>query len=121
VTRSQGVVVFLLGVILGAAGHRLAGRPRRQPPSPERIVARLTRQLGLDAAQQIQALAVFKEEQARVTVLHEKARADFEAGRKRVNDGLAAMLRDDQKPRFEIVRRRWEARHRKAWGRPPPR
>jgi hypothetical protein len=119
-TRPQAVVLFLIGVIAGALGHRLAGRPRRHPPQPARIVARLTRQLGLDAEQQKKALAVFTEEQARLGVLRDKARLEFEDGRKRVNDSLTAILREDQKTRFEVIRRRWDERHKRAWGGPPP-
>lgn len=119
--RSAYVFVFLLGVLAGALGNRWAMfRRRPHPPDPDRVVARLARQLSLTPDQQGKVRAVLVDEQAKMKALHEKLRADFEANRADLAKRLSAVLTDEQKPKFEALEKRWEERHKKIWGAPPP-
>jgi hypothetical protein len=37
-----------------------------------------------------------------------------------VDGRLGELLREDQKPRFEELKKRWEKHHRRVWGGGPP-
>lgn len=117
--RGPYVVVFLIGILIGAVGHRLiGGRRRPRVPDPDRLVARLTSELNLTGAQQEQARVVIVDEQAKMKALHDKDAAEFEANRKEIHDRLAAILTPEQKERFEALIARSQARHAKDWPQP---
>lgn len=121
------VLVFVLGVALGAVGHSVADRrvlgartqgpaPFLQPrPNPPRAVARLTSELKLAPEQQKQIGDILADMQHRYDVVHDQMNPQFAQIREQGRDQIREVLTPEQRPKFEdYLRRLEEERHRRA-------
>jgi Spy/CpxP family protein refolding chaperone len=96
------VFAFILGMAAGAFAHRLAMRFWRPGlPSPEKIAAMMARDLSLDDAQRAQVLAIFREQEPKIRSFHQETQERFDVLRKETDGRISAVLRPDQRARFE--------------------
>lgn len=117
--------VFLLGMVLGAAtlymaesvwGDSPAGRDRRGPYGPggdARVVAELTRELGLTAEQQAQLVASLEESRAQMNAVYDTVRPQLQQIREAGRDRIRAFLTPEQRERFEVMLVRMDEERRK--------
>lgn len=126
-------LLFLLGAAAGIAVDRLilgAGdgggeRRRRGPPTAEQILERYRERLGLDAGQ-VAAIRPILERRVRETGgVFERMDPELERIRRAGDDQVRALLRPEQRPRFDQLRaefeaRRAEVRRRLRGGAAPP-
>jgi len=103
-------VVFLLGMVSGASlfylGRWSTGLRQPRHPAPPHPIDRLARDLDLDADQERQVRAILEEHRARLEDLLEESR-----------EAIQAVLRPDQRERFDDLRPPREGRRP---GHPPP-
>ena len=115
----QAVPVFVLGLILGAAAgswaHRAAFRRfAKEGPGTERMLARQSRELKLDAGQQEAVRKVLESQHAQMKALHQETAAKFEELSASFKGEVKKALSPEQQAKFEAMTARWEA-HRKRW------
>jgi Spy/CpxP family protein refolding chaperone len=121
------ILVFALGVALGAVGHSVADRrvmgARTQPPAPflqprpnpPRGVARLTTELNLTPEQQKQIGDILADMQHRYDAVHDQMNPQFAQIREQGHDQIRQILTPEQRPKFEdFLRRVDEERRRRA-------
>jgi Spy/CpxP family protein refolding chaperone len=119
------VLVFVLGIALGAVGHSLADRrvlgARTQPgflqprPNPPRAVARLTSELKLAPDQQKQIGDILADMQHRYDEVHDQMNPEFQQIREQGHDQIRQVLTPEQRPKFEdFLKRVDEDRRRRA-------
>ncbi len=123
------VLVFVLGVALGAVGHSVADRrvlgartqtqapsPFLQPrPNPPRAIAHLTTELKLTPEQQKQIGDILADMQHRYDVVHDQMNPEFEQIREQGRDQIRQVLTPEQRPKFEdYLNRVAEERRRRA-------
>ena len=104
------LLVFLLGVFAGVLGsyaifsQRMEGMVRGEPGrAGEFIVRRLTRELHLDPAQSEQLRTIVKETHAELRELRKKIRPESEEIMARSQDRVRAILRPDQREKYEKI------------------
>ncbi len=117
------LVVFLLGIALGAVGMRVVGNrvwgsqvegkghhePRAQ------VVERLARELSLTPEQQKQLDAILADTWGQFRAVHEQMEPQLDRARQQGRERIRAILTPVQRPKFEeFVRRIDEERKRKA-------
>jgi hypothetical protein len=128
------LVVFLSGVLVGVVGHRLytvktvtgvsASRPPR--PSPEEIrkhlISEMRERVKLDEQQVAKLNGIYDETRREFDELHKKANAETRSLWDNQTEKIKAILRPDQLPLYEQLRRQREEerRRRRAQGEPPP-
>jgi Spy/CpxP family protein refolding chaperone len=96
------VFAFILGMATGAFAHRLTMRFwRHGPPAPEKIVAMMARDLTLDDSQRAQILAIVREQEPKIRSFHQETQERFDVLRKETDGRISAVLRPDQRVRFE--------------------
>ena len=106
------ILVFVLGVALGAVGHsvadrRVLGARTQQPaflqprPNPPRAVSRLTSELDLTAEQQKQIGDILADMQHRYDVVHDQMNPQFAEIREQGHDQIRQILTPEQRPKFE--------------------
>ena len=106
------ILVFVLGVALGAVGHsvadrRVLGARTQQPaflqprPNPPRAVSRLTSELDLTAEQQKQIGDILADMQHRYDVVHDQMNPQFAEIREQGHDQIRQVLTPEQRPKFE--------------------
>jgi len=106
------ILVFVLGVALGAVGHsvadrRVLGARTQQPaflqprPNPPRAVSRLTSELDLTPEQQKQIGDILADMQHRYDVVHDQMNPQFAEIREQGHDQIRQVLTPDQRPKFE--------------------
>lgn len=122
------VLVFVLGVALGAVGHSVAdrrvlgARTQTQPPgflqprpNPQRAVAHLTTELNLTPDQQKQIGEILANTQHRYDVVHDQMNPEFAQIREQGRDQIRQVLTPEQRPKFEdFLQRLAEERRRHA-------
>lgn len=120
------ILVFVLGVALGAVGHSIADRrvlgARTQPapflqprPNPPRAVARLTTELKLTSDQQKQIGDILADTQHRYDAVHDQMNPEFQQIRDQGREQIRQVLTPEQRPKFEdYLKRLEEERHRRA-------
>ncbi len=116
------LVAFLLGGASGALGLCLYqlrtghGEPGRDPARFQRLVlARLTRDLSLTAAQQQQVEGILRETGQEFAKLRAEFQPQLAAIRTGSRDRIRALLNPDQQQKFDALVKRWE-RHREREG-----
>jgi Spy/CpxP family protein refolding chaperone len=124
------VLVFVLGVALGAVGHSLADRrvlgARTQPaflqprPNPPRAVARLTSELKLAPDQQKQIGDILGDMQHRYDAVHDQMNPEFQQIREQGHDQIRQVLTPEQRPKFEDFLKRVDEDRRRRAGNPTP-
>ncbi len=122
------VLVFVLGVALGAVGHSLADRrvlgARTQPaflqprPNPPRAVARLTSELKLTPDQQKQIGDILGDMQHRYDEVHDQMNPEFQQIREQGHDQIRQVLTPEQRPKFEDFLKRVDEDRRRRAGNP---
>jgi hypothetical protein len=121
------ILVFALGVALGAVGHSIADRrvlgARTQPPAPFleprpnplRGVARLTAELNLTPDQQKQIGDILADMQHRYDAIHDQMNPQFAQIREQGRDQISQVLTPEQRTKFEdYLKRLDEERRRRA-------
>ena len=122
------VLVFVLGVALGAVGHSLADQrvlgARTQPgflqprPNPPRAVARLTSELKLTPDQQKQIGDILGDMQHRYDEIHDQMNPEFQQIREQGHDQIRQVLTPEQRPKFEDFLKRVDEDRRRRAGNP---
>jgi flagellar basal body-associated protein FliL len=115
-------IVFVLGAALGgvlgyAFAHRsYASEPAHMSAEAKRAQRReqLVREVGMDANQQKQAIAILDESQNEYKAVHAVTDPQLEAVRQKTRDKIRALLTDDQKPKFESFLQRLDAERKRA-------
>jgi Spy/CpxP family protein refolding chaperone len=122
------ILVFVLGVALGAVGHSVADRrvlgARTQPqppaflqprPNPPRAMARLTNELKLTPDQQKKIGDILADMQHQYDAVHDQMNPQFQQIREEGHDQIRQVLTPEQRPKFEdFLRRIDEDRRRRA-------
>jgi hypothetical protein len=122
------LLLLALGAAAGVAADRLVLRDRerpRGPPSPEAVLERMRRDLGLTDAQAREVRGVLDERWRAHGALFERIDPEAEAIRRAADDRIRAVLEPSQRERFERQvaeheRRRAEMRARLRRGGAPP-
>ena len=111
----------LLGVLCGAWIHKRAVHRRaNRGPDQQRFMAKLTRELDLDANQQEAVRRMIEKYRADTTALEQETSAKFDNLRMRSRAGISKLLRPEQAPKFQALTTRWdELRKKRADGRRP--
>jgi Spy/CpxP family protein refolding chaperone len=113
------LVVFLLGIALGALGHialgrrTFAARTRDRTNGQPHLVSRMTRELNLTADQQKQLSNVLMDMQRKFAAVRQQMTPQFEQIRNQGHDQIRQMLTPQQRPKFEDFLRRLAAEHGK--------
>lgn len=118
------VLVFVLGIALGAVGHSLfdrrvlGARAQIEPqprPNPPRAVARLTNELNLTPDQQKQIGDILGDMQHRYDAVHDQINPQLYQIREQGRDQIRQVLTPEQRPKFEdYLKRVDEERRRRA-------
>jgi len=108
-----GILVFLLGGVAGAASYYLYCEHLRTAvstiPTIEDVVDGMAQELQLDAQQKESVKIIISEIRNRYRSLSLEFRPRWEELRKESDDRINALLRDDQKPRFEKFLERYKS------------
>ena len=115
------LVVFVLGIALGALGTYLVGarvwgaRPMGQDHRDRRVrmVEQLTQELALTSAQQKQLDAILADMQTRYEEIHKQIAPQAEQVRQQGREKIRAILAPEQKPKFEEFLRRLDEERKK--------
>ena len=96
------LVVLLAGGVMGWVAHQLA-IPSQAPPSRsvDALVARYTKELNLDTAQQDSVRSILVQRQRETRVIWQEVHPRYEVVRGRTKGEIEAQLRPDQKLLFE--------------------
>lgn len=113
------VLVFLLGIALGAVGNILVDRrvlgARVRGAQQSRPMTRLTQALDLTADQQKQLSAILKDMQQGLDAVHQQMNPQFEQIRNEGHDKIRQILTPEQRPKFEeFLQRVGEERRRRT-------
>ena len=121
------ILVFVLGIALGAVGHMLldrsvlASRPRGQRGPG--AMNRLTQELILTPGQQQGVAASLAETQRRYDAIREQMGPQFDAARDQGRDQIRQILTPEQRPKFEDFLHRLDEERQKRgprYGAPRP-
>ncbi|MFA6004260.1 MAG: periplasmic heavy metal sensor [Elusimicrobiota bacterium] len=113
----QVVAALLVGCILGVAGGAVLSRVafrrmHRSAPDPERMVKKLTFELGLDAQQQAGIRKIMESRRDSFKAMHKAANAKFQELRTAMDADIERLLKPEQQQKFRELQARWEARHK---------
>lgn len=114
-------IVFVLGAALGGilgyafAHHSYASEPTMSAEA-KRAQRReqMVREVGLDADQQKQAIAILDQSQNEYKAVHAVMDPQMEAVRQKTRDKIRALLTAEQKPKFEVFLQRIDAERKRA-------
>jgi len=115
------ILVFALGIALGAVGHMLTERSvlasrNRGPgtgPGSGQLVNRLTGDLNLNADQQKQLRVILAEMQSRYDAIRQQTGPMFDQARDEGRDHIRKILTPDQLPKLEDFFNRVDEERRK--------
>jgi hypothetical protein len=115
------IVVFLLGIALGAVGMRVAEQKvfgerrdeRSRVGGPARMVEQLTRELALTAEQQQQLNSILEDTRKMYEATYAPIRPQMEQTRQEGRARIRAMLTPTQLPKFEEYLRRIDEERKK--------
>ncbi|HEY1422852.1 MAG TPA: hypothetical protein VGF20_05325 [Candidatus Acidoferrum sp.] len=115
-------VVFVLGAALGGVlGYAFAHRSYASGPAPMTAEAKraqrreqMVQEVGMDAEQQKQAIAILDESQNEYKAVHNVMDPQMDAIRQKTRDKIRALLTADQKPKFETFLHRIDAERKRA-------
>jgi len=106
--------IFLLGLLLGAAGgslaQRAAARHWKKGPHASRMLEKLGRELQLDAGQKDAAKILLESDRVKFEALHEESLARFQALRAASRAEIRKLLTPEQQAKFDVIAARHEAR-----------
>jgi len=108
-----GILIFLLGGVAGATGYYLYCEHIQATvpaiPKVEDVVEGMAKELQLDAQQKTAIKVIISDIRNRYRALSQEFRPRWEDLRKESDDRINALLREDQKPRFEKFLNRYKA------------
>jgi len=115
------ILVFLLGIALGAVGMRVAEQKvwgdrrdeRGRAGGPSRMVEQLTRELALTAEQQQQLNSILEETRKQYETTYTTIRPQMEQTRQEGRGRIRSMLTPEQLPKFEGYLRRIDEERKK--------
>ena len=115
-------IIFVLGVALGGvlgyayAYRSFASEPAHLSAEAKRAQRReqMIREVGMNAEQQKQAIAILDESQNEYKAVHAVMDPQMEAVRQKTRDKIRALLTADQKPKFEAFLQRIDAERKRA-------
>jgi Spy/CpxP family protein refolding chaperone len=113
------LIVFLLGIALGAMGHialdrrTFAAREHDHVDGRPRLVSRMTHELNLTADQQKQLSAILTDMQRKFAAVRQQMTPEFDQIRNQGHDQIRQMLTPQQQPKFEAFLQRLAAERRK--------
>jgi hypothetical protein len=112
------IVVFLAGVGVGVAGHRLFGPRRGGRPTTDRAVEMLGHRLHLRNNQRDSVRAILERHRPELDSVWGTFRPRFDSLQHTIGKEIEAQLDPDQRDRFAELRREFEQRRRDRS--PPP-
>jgi len=115
------ILVFVLGIALGAVGTRLISgsvygalqNPQQSAPLPIRAVARLTNELNLTTDQQVQLDGIFKNMQSGYDAVRRQMNPQIDQVREQGRSQIRQVLTPEQLPKFEDYLRRLDEDRRR--------
>ena len=113
------IVLFLLGMALGASGTYLALERRMRAPNypgrPTRaqVETQLTRTLDLTPQQKTQLGAILDQAHARFHALDEQVEPQYDSIRQDTRNQIRAILQSDQVKRFAALAGHWDEERKK--------
>ncbi len=115
------LLVFVLGIALGALGTYLAGAKvwgakiegHNHRDKRARMMEQLTRELTLTPDQQKQLDAILTDIKGKYRALHEQTAPQFEQVRQQGREQIRAILTPQQRPKFEEFLRRLDEERKK--------
>lgn len=118
------LVVFVLGIALGAVGAYLAGgrawgaklEGHGSQDRRARMLAQLTEALALTPDQQKQVDAILAEMQAKYVAIHEQISPQTAQLRQQSRERIRSLLTPEQQPKLDEFFRRWDEEHKKKNG-----
>ncbi len=118
------LVVFVLGIALGAVGAYLAGgrawgaklEGHGSQDRRTRMLAQLTEALALTPDQQKQVDAILAEMQVKYAAIHEQISPQTAQLRQQGRERIRSLLIPEQQPKFDEFFRRWDEEHKKKNG-----
>jgi hypothetical protein len=112
------LVVFLLGIAIGALGHialdrrAFAARNRNRAAGQPHLVSRMTRDLNLTSDQQKKLSGILMDMQQKFAAVRQQMNPQFEQIRNQGHDEIRQILTPAQRPKFEDFLRQLAAGHR---------
>ena len=108
------ILVFLLGIALGAVGMRVAEQKvwgdrredRGRMAGPARFVEQLTKELALTTAQQQQLNSILEDTRKNYDVIYAPVRPQIEQARQEGRGRIRAMLTPEQAAKFDEMLRK---------------
>ena len=100
------VAIYLIGIISGTIIGKIFFRGRdfrRRPPSSEHVVGRFARELNLTDAQKKQVMKILENNRDTVDKYHDELNAKTRKTMDAVNDGIRAILTEEQKKIFDKI------------------
>jgi len=120
------IAIFLLGGVAGGVSHYIyqthlrPARPQRQRlTNRHEIVEEMAQALMLDAAQKEQLRVIFQQSRERYNALSIQFRPQYEKIRSDTNEAIRAILRPEQKQKFEETLKKMDNRHQDHVHEPP--
>jgi hypothetical protein len=116
------VLIFVLGIIIGAAGLYSYGWYTghwRRPPNRHRVVDYLQRELSLSQGQTEQLQQIINTMDQKEDELREQMAPQFQAIREETRAETRKILNEQQLQKFNEMVKRWDAKRKKS-GHPPP-
>ena len=113
------IVLFILGMALGASGTYLALERRMRAPNypgrPTRaqVVTQLTKALDLTPQQKTQLETIIDQAHVRFHALDVQVEPQYDAIRQDTRNQIRAILRSDQIKKFEALASHWDKERRK--------
>ena len=112
------IVVFLLGIALGALGmYYWGGRALASHGSHfdrGKLLADMTREVGLTPDQQKQLEVIIEDTRGKFQAIYDQTQPQYDQVRQQARDRIRAFLTPEQRPKFEeFVRRLDEERKKK--------
>jgi len=117
----QALIAFLLGIVLGAAGTRMAAPQFHEPwehhgdraEFQKKMMERFNSKLNLASDQRRQIAAILEEKRAKIDGLRTQMRPQFEEIRSSTRAQIRQLLSHEQQKRFDEMNAEHEARERK--------
>ncbi len=117
------VLIFVLGIVIGAAGMYSYGWYTGQwhrPFSRRRVIDYLRQQLDLSQAQTQQLQQILYEMDQKENELRDQVEPQFQAIREETRAETRKILNGEQLQKFNAMVKRWDAKRKKAMHQPPP-
>jgi len=112
------ILVFLLGIVIGAVGARVCDKRQAGPralikPTRDDVIQQMNRELDLNSDQQQQLSTIIDDTRARWRALYAPLDAQHEAIRQQSRDKIRAILTPEQRTKFEKFMQRVDAERKK--------